>query len=734
MHIDLVENHLLHLQRRLVLSDYLIRYNVTRSGEYMKYILIFAIASAGLCLTTTSRADDDSTVEEVVVIGSKTNATRQELGTSVGYFDDARIKSETIYNVEDIFDRTANAYTGTASFGAYSIRGVNNNGIAGAYNNSNALASIVLNGVAMGVSSGDYVKPSLFDAASAEILRGPQSSLQGPNSLIGAVYVNYNRPQFEDNDGILRVEGGELGTLRAAVVQNVELVDDVLAARLVLEKRESDGDVDNPVSGTDDVQREDEESARLALRWQPFADERLTLDFTYFYNDSDSNPFALVIPPMGGDLFDREQPFNVDDEYPSEFDQVAFELGWQLNEYWRFTSITGSSDFELKQVFDGDLTQFDFLGVSSFIEEELFSQELRLNYEGDNVDALVGVFYSDGDYSTGFAGVGIFPDGMGGVAPFNTATDNSENIEQQALFGQVAWRFSENLKLTLGARFNREERDTDNFADNNGIVSNLSDSESFDQFIPTAELAWQATETTSVGFKYAKGFQAGGIAFAVFLGQANAYDEEFTDNYEVFLRHQSDDGAFIFNANAFYIDWSDQQVTSTLPGGFPGFDDQVLNAGESEVRGIEVEVEWLATDQLNLFASLGVVDTEFEEFVLNGVDLGGEPFPQAPDFNASLGFNWDSGQGWYGAATFVYVDDTFTEIAAPDATALDKRNLLSGRFGYAGEHWRAYVWGTNLLDEDYELGLFDGATFGLPGAYGRLGPPRTAGLGFELSW
>ncbi|MEM7077848.1 MAG: TonB-dependent receptor [Pseudomonadota bacterium] len=688
---------------------------------------------ASLALAPAAAAEDDA-IEEIIVVGSKTNATRQELGTSVGYFDGDRIEAETMLNVEDIFDRTANAFTGTAGFGAYSIRGVNNNGIAGAFSNSNALASIVLNGVALGISSGDYIKPSLFDAASAEILRGPQSSLQGPNSLIGAVYVNYNRPSFGGYDGVLRLQGGELGTQNIAFAQNLVLVEDTFAARLVVDRRESDGDVTNTVSGADDVQRIDEETVRLALRLQPMADERLTLDLTYTNNDSDSNAFGLVVAPPGGDLFDREQPYNVEDEYPSDFEQFAFEVNWQLNDRWRLTSVTGSNDFDLEQRFDGDLTQFDFLGVSGFIQEEQLSQELRLNYEGDRYDALVGVFYSDADYSTGFAGVGIFPDGMGGVAPFNTSTDNTENIEQRALFGQIAWRLSDDFLLTLGARLNSEERSNDNFADNNGLISNLSDSESFNQFIPTAELSWQAGDGTSVGFKYARGFQAGGIAFAVFLGRANPYDEEFTDNFEVFLRHKSEDGRLIVNANAFYIDWSDQQVTSTLPGGFPGFDDQVLNAGESEVRGLELEIEWLASDEFNLFASLGIVDTEFKEFVLNGVDLAGEPFPQAPDFNAAVGVNWENEQGWFGAATMSYVDSTFTEINAPDVTAIGARKLLSGRFGYAGDRWEVYLWGTNLLDDEYELGLFDGTTFGLPGAYGRVGRPRSAGLGVQINW
>lgn len=681
-----------------------------------------------------SETEDDVAVDEVIVIGSKTSASRQDLGTSVGYIGPERIETEAIYNVEDAFDRTANAYTGTAGFGAYSIRGVNNNGITGGFNNSNALASIVVNGVALGVNSGDYVLPSLFDATSVEVLRGPQSTLQGPNSLIGAVYLNYARPEFDNNDGRVRLEGGELDTLRISASQNIELVDDVFAARIVYDKRESDGDTVNTVTGRDDVRRVDEETLRLAFRLRPMGDDRLTFDLTYFGNESDSNPFALLTPPPGGDLFDREQSFNVDDEYPSDFDLFSLEVGWQLSDRWRFTSITGTSDFRLDQGFDGDISAFDFLAVDGFIEEDLLSQELRLNYEGDRISALLGLFYSDGDYGSGFIGSGFFPDGMGGLRPLNTRTDNVETIEQQALFGQLNWRFADRLRMTLGARFNREDRTTENFTNNDGLISDLDESESFDQFIPMVELGWQATDTTSVGVKYARGFQAGGIAFAVFLGEANPYDEEFTDNYELFLRHSSADGRFLLNANVFYIDWTDQQVLATLPGGFPGFDDAVLNAGESTVRGIEVETEWFPVPNFSLFASVGFNDAEFDEFVFNGTDLAGTPFPQSPDMNAALGARYDSGQGWFGAATFSYVDETFTDLQDPAGTAVSARNLLSGRVGYAGERWRAYLWGTNLLDDEYELGLFNGATFGLPQAYGRVGPPRAVGLGAQMDW
>lgn len=162
--------------------------------------------------------------EEVTIVGSKLDTGRQEFGTSVAYLGAEQLESDAVFTVEDAFNRTANAFTGTAQFGAYSIRGVNNNGLDSGFGNANALASILLNQTAVGPRTGDYLNPSLFDVGSVEILRGPQSTLQGPNALIGSVLVNYNKAAFDGWDGRVRLEGGGLGARRVQVMQNAEIV------------------------------------------------------------------------------------------------------------------------------------------------------------------------------------------------------------------------------------------------------------------------------------------------------------------------------------------------------------------------------------------------------------------------------------------------------------------------------------------------------------------------------
>lgn len=680
-----------------------------------------------------SSKPEASKIEQIVVVGSKTGETRQEIASSVGYFGEDQIKDQVIYNVEDAFDRTANVSIGSSISGAYSIRGVNTDGIAGSLNRSNALASILINQVAMGVSAGNYVKPSLFDATSAEVLRGPQSSLQGPNALIGSVYINYNRPDFYGYEGAVRAEAGQFDTMRLALMQNFVLSEDTLAARVVVETRQSDGDVINTTTGREDIQNEDEETIRLAVRWQPRGDEDLVFDFTYMHNKSDTNatPFVAALPD--GDIFHGEQVYNIEGDFPSDFDLFSLEASWQISDKLRFTSVTGFNDFGVEQRFEGDHTAFDLLGVDGFMNEELFSQEFRFNYEGEQFSALVGLFYSDGDYNNGFTGAGVFPDGQGGVVPFNNTVESTEIIEQQALFGQLNWQPIEDWEFKFGARFNKEERTTKDFKDN-GFVSDQTASESFSQFIPSFTVAHDVSDITRVGASYSRGFQAGGISFAMFLGEATPYGEEYIDNYELFMRNQLLDGKLLLNANLFYFDWSDQQVTITLPGGLPGFDDAVVNAGKSKVSGAEFEIEYQATADLNLFANFGFIDTEFKEFVTKGIDLAGMSFSQAPEFTANLGGLYQNDNGFFVSMTYSYTDKTYSRIDAPEITKIRDRSLLSGRIGYQQDDWRAYVWGNNLLDDDYEIFVQDGRDFGLPGAYGSIGEPRTIGVGFQLDW
>lgn len=686
--------------------------------------------------TLDIRLQIESLIQEVTVVGSKLGTGRQEFGVSVAHLGADRIDSDAIVNVEDAFHRAANVYVGTAEMGAFAIRGVNNNGLESSFSNGTSLASILVNQLALGPRTSDHLNPSLFDAESVEILRGPQSTLQGPNSLIGSVLINYNRAAFDGYDGRVRVEGGGLDTERIQFMQNLELVDEILSARVVHEDRYIRGAVSNIVNDTDDRYRTDVETTRVLLALRPRADDSLRFDLTWLRSDSDSIPWGYHMedPSRGIEMEDRIQVWNREDAYPSDVNLLNLEAHIDVGERWAIDAVVGASEFDGAQLFDADFTPFDILNVDAWSTDDVTSQELRASYRGPVVNLLLGAFHSESEFGYGFGGVGFFPDATGNIVPFNRTTRLIEDVEQTDVFGRIEWDATDRLHFTGGVRLSRDSRHNLNFADNNGFVSELDAQKDFDQVLPSASVTFDVASNTSLGASYARGFKAGGFAFGVFLGVAEPYDEEFTDNVEFFLRHRTADGRMILNANVYRIDWTDQQIPYTPPFGFPGFDSLVANAGKSRLQGLEVETEVFVSNALSLFASFGVADSEFVQFVLDGVDYAGRALPQAPEWNGSVGLNWRSPAGWFAGGTLSYADEAYSELAAPEVTRLRTRTLLDGRFGYRRGGWALYAWGKNLLDHQYEVSLFNGAPFGLPGAYGIYGPPRSAGVGIDFNW
>ncbi len=255
---------------------------------------------------------------------------------------------------------------------------------------------------------------------------------------------------------------------------------------------------------------------------------------------------------------------------------------------------------------------------------------------------------------------------------------------------------------------------------------------------PRASVTWTVGAGTHVGLLVSEGFRSGGVASALLLAATRAYGPEHAWNYECFVRQQTPDGRFWAQANAYFMDWRAQQVSTTLPGGVPGLDDVVVNAGRSQLHGFELETGWRFAPHWSAFASLGQQITRFLEFANGGVDYAGDPFPNAPRWTASLGAGRgldDTRPGLFGGATLTWRDATYSIIGLRDFTALESRTLLSAKLGW---RWRSgaslMVFGENLLDDKFAYTRLDWRIFGVATPVGRVSQPRTLGVGAEFAW
>ncbi|MEM6414457.1 MAG: TonB-dependent receptor [Pseudomonadota bacterium] len=259
-------------------------------------------------------------------------------------------------------------------------------------------------------------------------------------------------------------------------------------------------------------------------------------------------------------------------------------------------------------------------------------------------------------------------------------------------------------------------------------------------FLPKFVLTYDVADNVSVAASAQRAYRPGGAGLNPVSATVFTFDPEFSWNYELAFRSVTMDGRLLFNANAFYIDWSDQQVQVTLSG--TNQDEEVRNVGSSRLFGIEVDVGYDITDNLQFFGSVGILDTEITG--LDEVDtqsdvanlLGGS-FPFAPRYSGSAGFNYDHPSGFNGTVDVNFEGESEpilpnnsgpNPIAGSTGLRNDSRALLNARIGKRFDQFEFFIFGSNLLDEVY-LANADALA-------GRVivGEPRIVGFGLTFDY
>lgn len=214
-------------------------------------------------------------------------------------------------------------------------------------------------------------------------------------------------------------------------------------------------------------------------------------------------------------------------------------------------------------------------------------------------------------------------------------------------------------------------------------------------------MAWIPNLATS--FVVQRGYRSGGSSANIARSTVTPYDPEYTWNYEGSLRSRWLDGALTVNANAFYIDWTDQQVAVNL--GLNVYDTQTVNAGKSHIYGFEVEAAARPSATVDLYASIGHVRTEFDEFettVGSVTDLSGLQFIYAPRWTVAGGINWQAPFGLVVNVNANHRSAVFTDVVRPQGDMrVGARTVVNAQIGYEWRDYRLSVFANNLLDEEY---------------------------------
>ena len=478
----------------------------------------------------------------ITVTGENIERRLLDTNTSVNVHTDLEITRSNDKRISDVFARTANAVengVGVQGFN-FSIRGINSQGVGGA--GSAPVVSTTIDGVPLTSVQLARGFNSLFDVEQVEILRGPQSTNQGQNSLAGAVVVSTKDPEFEQDTQAI-ASYGKHNTYELGLV-NTGPINDEFAYRIAVQRQHSDGWIENPVLGRDDYSFSETDTVRGKLLYQP-ASMPLEILLSYTHVQADANNDLSTYDPANQEHVNKN-PFA--GRMDSEQNVVSLDVTYDFSDIWSLTSITTYNkfnSFDINSNYAISRPDFDQAWKAT-AEQDEFNQELRLGYSGDRWRGVVGVYYADEKNTVLRDGVAA-TNFMGGL-DLDAEIDNPNESETRAIFAEFDFEATEKLTLTIGGRYEMVELDVSNSLLANLIlpppapytvvspsIIDLTESANtdFDVFLPKLGATYALDDNQRVGFTYSEGYRQGGLDVDLVNLLVTEFDPEFVRNYEL---------------------------------------------------------------------------------------------------------------------------------------------------------------------------------------------------------
>lgn len=638
---------------------------------------------------------------------------------------------------------------------------------------------LYLNGVYIAKAQG-----SVFDVADLErieVLRGPQGTLYGRNALAGAVNLVPRMPSGKFDLAAESSYGNYNYYKEKLIVDLPEWNGFSVKVSGQLEKHDGFTKVTgNPnYNAINDL---DSKSVMVQVRYRP-AGSDLIADYMFDYSNHDQKPdyaqlYSVYTDHSAYAIFDplspnyshiplapfasttRQQTATLDGNPVFEKSEIfghALTLTLPLGDA-TLKSITSYRWMHWQDSLDLDGSPLPVALTARDTRFHSFSQELQLTGKAldSKLNYVAGLFY----YSE-YAGTDNPQSFFFGSAEYFSSYGS--HTKAFAAYSQVDYNFTDQLKLTVGARYTHEQKDIRRKLVANGFTvadipfGGVPDA-NYDSFTPALTLAYQASRDVNVYARYARGFKSGG-----FNGETNIffdpaapagcpsgatelckpYKPETVDSYEAGIKTRLLDGKMILNLAAFWDEHRNIQLSVFTASGAAS--SEVLNAAKARVRGFEAELTLRPVDEVTFHGSAAYLDPQYESYIDGGVDVtNNRAFPHAPHYTASASLdlrlakgNWGtfsvSGDLNYISSYFTYPfaltggEQTAYSTKADDQVFVNARATVA-QIPLGGTTAQVSVWAKNLFDFKKPSNFIDfGPSFGgLTVAY--FPDPRTYGV------
>lgn len=685
-------------------------------------------------------------LDEIVVTARKREESLQNTPIAVSAFTGDNMEARGSFTIDDIEKYAPNvtyqnnpSFSGASNSAAIYIRGIGQKDFLATVEPG---VGLYVDGVYVARSVGGIL--NLGDIAQVEVLRGPQGTLFGRNTIGGAVSVTLNQPEPEFGGSVEFLVGKD-DRVQTRGVLNVPLMDN-LYSRFSVFTHNRDGYVDR-LDGKD-LGDDDEISARAAFLWMMSDNVSASLSFDYTKSDENGpavshlsyfyDPSAVTFlynaltPGCGAPAGDPANPACINDaQYnlgknhtagtaPSfsntELYGVNLTLDWKVSDSLQIKSITAYRDLDSEFARDLDKSPHDVDSAYDNFSQHQFSQELQ--FLGDAFDQqlhwILGVYYfseSAKNQNDIFLPMLAFRSG-GDV-------DN----KTWAAFAQGTYDLTDRLSATLGVRYTE---DTKEFRPDQYILAaapfyglpaglpllpNETAKKTFEEVTPMINVAYRWTDTLMTYVSYSEGYKSGGYTQRVFppLPEIPAFDPEYVKVYEVGIKYENLERGFRLNGAAFYSDYSDLQIQT-----FVGIAPITRNAAEASITGLELEFVYVPTKTWLLDGSIGWLDAEFDKVGTTATEISkNSKFERVPEWTASLGISKEISTERFGTfkprIDWSYRSKFFNDALNTPIIEQDSYSVVNASVAWSApsEQLKVVLGIDNAFDEDYMItGLY----------------------------
>ncbi|MBA4307231.1 MAG: TonB-dependent receptor [Sphingopyxis sp.] len=738
-------------------------------------ISLLLASTAFPAFAQTPENEEQAYEGEIIVTAQKREERLVDVPVTLSAVSGARMKELGVSDLDELANYIPglNIQEQSANNPGVVIRGITSD--SGSAQQA-ARVTLYYNGVDVSRSRGSY--QDIYDIERIEVIKGPQATLFGTASAVGAISIISARPEAGFSGSIT---GGIGNFNQRQLGGHLNIGSDEIAARVAFAFKKRDGYVNNLAPGQDDLNGQNQLGIRGSLRFKP--SDELTADLILTY-DRQRNPgtafVSRALPTTSGpgnpfgDAFLGGSPRSLQDLYQEKLGltrdvyDVNYTVNWEFADNWALTMVNGYRKFDSLEVFDADGSAAWYLEFTELAKGDQFNHETRFAYTDDKFRGSFGFNYfhensiqnvpfsseegtflqcaarlipglpciaANGTVSAAGA-TAILTGGLFTQVPYSSVFENQGRNDSYSMFADGTWIPTPALEITAGARVLIEKRRSGFYArvprslisggaslipgqvDTGGQTFRTEDS--FAAVLPRLNLLYRFSDDFNAYATVSKGRRSATVqlgARATATGPVPNFTPVLAENvwnYEIGVKGSS--GMFSGSIGAYYLTYDNFQVSVVLPNGTT----QTQSAGTATNKGVEAELTIKPASWLSVFGNIGYIDGGIDDKPTIAANFRGAKFRLQPDVQAAAGFTIDAPMGgvtFFATPSVTYRSKIFFEIPNNNLISQEAVTLvnINAGFRFGGDRFEVAAFARNLLNEDYLLDAGNtGGAFGIP--------------------